>query len=772
MASGTIYSDWMWDTANSYRVRIDWWESNQSAVNNASIVNLYAVLEAYWDIEIGARSVLVNIDGNESYVTCAGAHGTGYFYSGTESAVVYHNSDGTRNVWIGVGFNVDASISGHGYIGTIYAGAAVALDALDRTAPSITSFTATPASTSSVTIAASTNVYCDSWDYKIDSGAWTNYSTTNSTSSSKTITGLTTDSHTVQIRARKWANNIYTSSSVVSFNLEAPIVDFSTTTTTTEATLSATSNVNCNVWKYSLDGGRNWTQFSTTNGKSASVTIQGLAMNTAYTAIVEAKAASNGVWGLSDSKSFRTLGSSILNSATNYYPDSGSTTLTFNWSVFISSYRHKLEIRNGSTLVQYCTFNNLSGDGTSVYNLTLSENQVSKLLDAVPSDSTYVMLTLVLTTYESYSGGTYGTQIGTESTMQIRVGVTKANSGIQASVSYADINSTTRALTNDASRMVRNASTAKITFTAIPRNGATIVSQTINGTPASVLEFPNVSVSTFTVEAVDSRGYTFKSTLRPTFVEYVVPTCIMSAERVAPVSSNQIYLLFSGRYYNGKFDAAKTVANTLTIEYRFKETTDSDYGSYVTVNNQYVSPTNTSYSNTNNYIPSTTFDYTKSYDIQLRVKDRINTVITNFVLPRGIPVFDWGKNDFDFHVDVHTDGDLSADGDSAFGGDLSVGGDVDITGSISLGHNSSIFVGSGTNSVDVALNDTEFAELTRLVADEYSSTAWYKKDEICYRKEVISSATYTRYYAAKQGIFGETWNASHWEEFPFFDVEF
>ena len=52
-----------------------------------------------------------------------------------------------------------------------------------------------------------------------------------------------------------------------------------------------------------------------------------------------------------------------------------------------------------------------------------------------------------------------------------------------------------------------------------------------------------------------------------------------------------------------------------------------------------------------------TFDYRKSYDFQIQAYDGANgtaltTVTRDLVIKRGIPVFDWGENDFNFHVPV------------------------------------------------------------------------------------------------------------------------
>ena len=47
------------------------------------------------------------------------------------------------------------------------------------------------------------------------------------------------------------------------------------------------------------------------------------------------------------------------------------------------------------------------------------------------------------------------------------------------------------------------------------------------------------------------------------------------------------------------------------------------------------------------------FDYTRSYILEVQVQDLLQTVSATTTLQRGLPVFDWGENYFNFHVPVH-----------------------------------------------------------------------------------------------------------------------
>lgn len=86
----------------------------------------------------------------------------------------------------------------------------------------------------------------------------------------------------------------------------APTVNFTIgTPTETTIPISATSNVSCDNWGYSLNGGA-FKTFSTSSGTSKSYTITGLEPDTTYKIIVRAQKVSNNVYGQSSAKSATT----------------------------------------------------------------------------------------------------------------------------------------------------------------------------------------------------------------------------------------------------------------------------------------------------------------------------------------------------------------------------------------------------------------------------------------------------------------------------------
>jgi hypothetical protein len=108
------------------------------------------------------------------------------------------------------------------------------------------------------------------------------------------------------------------------------------------------------------------------------------------------------------------------------------------------------------------------------------------------------------------------------------------------------------------------------------------------------------------------------------------------AQRVDP-TSGKATLNIEGNYFSGSFGATN---NSLTVKYKI------DSGSYVTVTpnisgNKYTAT-----------VSLTGMDYTKSFAFEVVVSDKLNSVTKKVVLQKGIPVFDWGENDFAFHIPV------------------------------------------------------------------------------------------------------------------------
>ena len=251
-------------------------------------------------------------------------------------------------------------------------------------------------------------------------------------------------------------------------------------------------------------------------------------------------------------------------------------------------------------------------------------------------------------TIKTYSGST---QIGDAQTCTFTVTAPQSACAPSVSGTVVDSNDATIALTGDDSKLVRYYSTALCTITATAKNSATISAKKIGGTAVSedTRSISKIEQDSVAFYAKDSRGYEASANVGFTLVPYVLLTNNSSGQRTDPTSGNA-KLAIKGDFYNGSFGA---VDNALTIKYRIAESGGS-YGSYVS-----VTPT----VNGNAYTASVALsglDYESKYNIQIVAADKLASVTKTVVILRGIPVFDWGKNDFAVHMPVYVGGNLLA----------------------------------------------------------------------------------------------------------------
>ena len=244
----------------------------------------------------------------------------------------------------------------------------------------------------------------------------------------------------------------------------------------------------------------------------------------------------------------------------------------------------------------------------------------------------------------TYSGNT---QIGDPQTCELPVTTDKSKCEPTVSGNVVDTNSKTAKLTGNANKyLVRFYSTASCTITAtLNKNAGNFHIKTINnvgiGISNTTLDIANVETGTFDFYAKDSRGYFNSDKVTRTLVPYVKLTNDATIYRTDPTSGNAT-LNIEGNYFKGNFGA---VDNTLTVTYK-----RSDEENYTT-----VTPT----INGNRYsatVSLTGLEYTQSFNYEVVVEDKLSKVTKPLTLQKGIPVFDWGEDDFNFNVPVKING--------------------------------------------------------------------------------------------------------------------
>ena len=286
-----------------------------------------------------------------------------------------------------------------------------------------------------------------------------------------------------------------------SIDRSAPTVTFSTGSVTAYGfKISASSSATADIWQYSTNNGSSWTQFSTTAGTSASVTLSSLSPNTSYTVKVRARKKSNQVYGTSGSSTVKTLGGAVVNSASTVTADNSTVTISINTTVYNAAYRYTLAIKNGSTT--YLTISGLSWSaGTFTRSITLTASQRTTLLNSMASLKSFTG-TFAVTTYNG------STQVGSTSSKTATVQTSSANSApTLGTFTYADSNSTTTNITGNNQYLVQGYSTLKVTpGTATAKNGASIVSYTATCNGVSV---SNTTGAALTVGNVSRSGWLY-----------------------------------------------------------------------------------------------------------------------------------------------------------------------------------------------------------------------------------------------------------------------
>lgn len=259
-----------------------------------------------------------------------------------------------------------------------------------------------------------------------------------------------------------------------------------------------------------------------------------------------------------------------------------------------------------------------------------------KQIPAAPSG----VCTLTCTTYAD------GVQVGQPQTATFTVTADPARCAPTISATVSDINGTTLNLTGSAKTLVMGQSAAKYTVSVAPKNGASIRNVYLNGVTlaGATATLTNVAVASFTFRVEDSRGYWSEYTVPGlTIVDYVPISATASASRDDP-TSGAATLTVTGKWFSGQFGSK---ANTLSCQYQV------DGGAWAAA---------TIRSDGENYTATaqlTGLDYRSAHQIQVQVSDKLQTLTKTATLSRGIPVFDWGENDFAFHVPVRftaTDG--------------------------------------------------------------------------------------------------------------------
>lgn len=225
-------------------------------------------------------------------------------------------------------------------------------------------------------------------------------------------------------------------------------------------------------------------------------------------------------------------------------------------------------------------------------------------------------------------------------------------------VEAADSNDNTFALTGDRKKIIRYHSDVEVTATVDLRNSANIKSTTLKCGPSIASGATNIFNDAESIDisatVIDSRDYdaTAKTT-DLTLIPYIKLTANAEAKRTTP-TADTVIVSAKGYYYNGSFGA---VNNTLRLRVQYKPKTQEAYGDLDTAVEMTVTLKGDEYTAE---VTLSGLDYKQAYDIRVLAEDAIykykgplaDAVQRDIPLNKGIPIFDWGENDFSFNVPI------------------------------------------------------------------------------------------------------------------------
>lgn len=281
--------------------------------------------------------------------------------------------------------------------------------------------------------------------------------------------------------------------------------------------------------------------------------------------------------------------------------------------------------------------------------------------------------TCTLTCY-TYNGDN---EIGS-STCKISVGLSIVDLAPEVSMTVVDSNDTTKILTGNDSKLIKYKSTAKCEISATPKFSASIKSVKVNGEDVNMetdehgvntgsKSYKNVAENTFSCKVTDSLSRSNTIFIKPTVIEYTPLTCDPTIKRPAP-TDNGLIMFVTGHMYNGSFGACDNTL--LNMKYRYKIMGETNYSNWTDVdltNNPIICNASQYECSSEGIVltgPENGFDYKVGYEFELEVSDgarigeksyTLSTVTKKVKVNRGLPIFDWGKEDFNINVALKTD---------------------------------------------------------------------------------------------------------------------
>ena len=445
----------------------------------------------------------------------------------------------------------------------------------------------------------------------------------------------------------------------------APSISISVSNITANSVkLSASASTTCDIWDYTTNNWGSYKQYSTSAGTSNSITITGLSPNTSYTIAVRARKQYNHVVGSSGTKTIKTLGGSVLSSVSTLTADNATAKITLSATVYDTSYKHKLVLKDGGTTVLTLTGLSLSNGSNTI---TLTASQRSSILADMAKKKSFTG-TFELSTFSGSS------QIGSTSTKTATVQTTAANSAPTFSgFTYKDTNTTAAGVTGNNQILIQSVSTLQvIASAATAKNGATISSYSVSAggsTDSSTTVTLNVGkiytsgTVPIIVTAIDSRGYTSSATVNVTVIAYESIDITTATMRRVNEIENVTQITLEGDITPVKVNNVNK--NTLRkLCYQYKRTDASSYSSLTDITS-FATFTDSGFTFTSDEWLSLDANY--SWYVRLYVYDNLTSDTVTITVSQGTPLISFrrkkvGINKREPTQALDVDGNIAANG--------------------------------------------------------------------------------------------------------------
>lgn len=269
-------------------------------------------------------------------------------------------------------------------------------------------------------------------------------------------------------------------------------------------------------------------------------------------------------------------------------------------------------------------YRDISKTGTSyTFNLTEAERNTLRQATTGKSRTVYFYIKTVINGTTLYSS--YG----------VTFSIVNGNPIIN-SLSYQDSKSSTVAITGNNQNIIQNQSTLQLTisgvsaqkYASISKVTYSINSYTVDITssytsPVNIGTINYSSNFNLIVTATDSRGFSTSKTITIQMLAWKLPYATISLARQSNFYAQTDILV------NAYFSSVDN-KNSVTIQYKYKKTSESTYSSLVTISN--------------NTTTTASFDNTSAYDFVFVISDLFGSTTYNMVLAKGIPLMFFDRN--------------------------------------------------------------------------------------------------------------------------------